>query len=285
MFIALISHSSSKIRSTKMRFLQFVLYLACIVLSVNAARKLNGSILDDIQQRIIGGIGATSARFPYSAAIYQTTPSGTFFCGGALINNQWVLTAGHCVADATEFIVQIGSAKLKDADPNRELLSTSTYVLHPEFNPDTLENDIGLIKFHMPVTFTDYVKPIPFASSDVSAREGAITMGWGQTSDANPGLTENLLFVYVVSITNEECSYYFGAQIKDSMLCVDGNYNQGFCWGDSGGPLVRHVSTGGEEHVGIASFISQNGCESTDPSGYTRTYFYHDWIQNVIDTN
>ncbi|KAH0811571.1 hypothetical protein GEV33_011222 [Tenebrio molitor] len=210
----------------------------------------SGSILDDIQQRIIGGIGATSARFPYSAAIYQTTPSGTFFCGGALINNQWVLTAGHCVADATEFIVQIGSAKLKDTDPNRELLSTSTYVLHPEFNPDTLENDIGLIKFHMPVTFTDYIKPIPFASSDMSVGEPGITMGWGQTSDANPGLTENLLYVYVVSITNEECSYYFGAQIKDSMLCVDGNYNQGFCWGDSGGPLVRHVSTGGEEHVG-----------------------------------
>jgi hypothetical protein len=82
----------------------------------------------------------------------------------------------------------------------------------------------------------------------MSVGEPGITMGWGQTSDgtsssfsnhlnqnfnfllANPGLTENLLYVYVVSITNEECSYYFGAQIKDSMLCVDGNYNQGFCW-------------------------------------------------------
>jgi hypothetical protein len=60
-------------------------------------------------------------------------------------------------SSATEFIVQIGSAKLKATDPNRELLSTSTYVLHPEFNPDTLENDIGLIKFHMPVTFTGKV--------------------------------------------------------------------------------------------------------------------------------
>jgi secreted trypsin-like serine protease len=33
--------------------------------------------------------------------------------------------------------------------------------------------------------------------------------------------------------------------------------------------------------VGIASFISSNGCESTDPSGYTKIFPYVDWILNV----
>lgn len=51
--------------------------------------------------------------------------------------------------------------------------------------------------------------------------------------------------------------------------------------GDNGSPLIEYVS-----HsywlVGIASFISGNGCESTDPSGYTRTFPYTTWIKSVI---
>jgi hypothetical protein len=35
------------------------------------------------------------------------------------------------------------------------------------------------------------------------------------------------------------------------------------------------------QHVGVSTFFSGNGCESTDPSGYTRTYPYVDWIKNV----
>lgn len=34
-------------------------------------------------------------------------------------------------------------------------------------------------------------------------------------------------------------------------------------------------------HVGVASFISQNGCETPEPSGYTRTFPYVDWIKSV----
>lgn len=33
--------------------------------------------------------------------------------------------------------------------------------------------------------------------------------------------------------------------------------------------------------IGISSFVSANGCESTYPSGYTRVYGYKDWINNI----
>ena len=94
-------------------------------------------------------------------------------------------------------------------------------------------------------------------------------------------------------------SVYYGSQITDSMICAAGNYNEGTCivsilggnkirnmwfyvvWkGDTGGPLII---TGGRNSllIGVASFISGNGCESTDPSGYTRIYQYADWIHNI----
>jgi hypothetical protein len=51
--------------------------------------------------------------------------------------------------------------------------------------------------------------------------------------------------------------------------------------GDGGTPLVRVRNGPTYTHMGVASFISQNGCESTDPSGYTRTLDYVEWIRNV----
>lgn len=47
--------------------------------------------------RIIGGEVARSGQFPFAAAIYTTTVDGTYFCGGTLLNTQWILTAGQCV--------------------------------------------------------------------------------------------------------------------------------------------------------------------------------------------
>ena len=55
---------------------------------------------------------------------------------------------------ATLFTIQLGSNTLTEDDPNRVTVATSEYALHPEFNPTTLENDVGLIKLRLPVEFT-----------------------------------------------------------------------------------------------------------------------------------
>lgn len=50
------------------------------------------------------------------------------------------------------FDIRLGSNRLNDASAVR--VATDEYYLHPDYNPDTLENDIGLIKFREPVEFT-----------------------------------------------------------------------------------------------------------------------------------
>ncbi|XP_063914157.1 brachyurin-like [Zophobas morio] len=232
--------------------------------------------------RIIGGSEARTGQFVFAAAIYTTTLGGNYFCGGTLLSDQWVLTAGQCVDGAELFDIHLGTNLLNGDDPYAVRVSADEYILHPEYDPLSLDNDIGLIWLRLPVEFSDYLRPVdylPFAELPTSSSGMAI--GWGQISDDDPGLVNDLRWVYVTSLSNVECKTVYGNQITDSMVCVDGNYNEGTCIGDTGSPLVQIISRGHTVVAGIASFVSMNGCESTDPSGFTRVFAYNDWIRNI----
>ncbi|RZC32325.1 Trypsin domain containing protein, partial [Asbolus verrucosus] len=222
-------------------------------------------------KNIIGGDTARVSQFRFAAAIHVHTEDSTFFCGGSLTGNQWIITSGHCAYNATLFTIQLGSSKLTGEDPNRVIVSTSTYFLHPDFNPDSLDNDIAVIKLRMPVMLNGYIQPIYMSSSNYVNSTTVIAFGFGQTTD--PELSNELKYVTLTTIPNAECRIFYGNQITDNMICASGNYNEGTCIGDTGGGLII---TNGKHNllVGVSSFISGNGCESTDPSGYTRAYPY-----------
>ena len=49
--------------------------------------------------KIVGGTNAGWGDVPWQVALSSSTGSNIFyvyFCGGTLINADWVLTAGHC---------------------------------------------------------------------------------------------------------------------------------------------------------------------------------------------
>jgi secreted trypsin-like serine protease len=48
----------------------------------------------DADPHITNGYTATHGQFPWQVAI---TIDNSYFCGGSLISDDWVLTAAHCV--------------------------------------------------------------------------------------------------------------------------------------------------------------------------------------------
>ena len=78
-----------------------ILLLCLFTLSINASFiQLPRVTLDKKtikNARIIGGQVASPGQFPWQVAIYKNTTDGRFFCGGAIINEQWILTAAQCV--------------------------------------------------------------------------------------------------------------------------------------------------------------------------------------------
>lgn len=92
----------------------------------------------------------------------------------------------------------MGSKDLTTADSNRQTVATSDWVVHPDFNPDSIENDIGLIQLRLPVTltgkwkfseknyscvFAGYIQQIYMPTVELSDSTSVTVLGWGQTSD------------------------------------------------------------------------------------------------------
>jgi secreted trypsin-like serine protease len=111
-------------------------------------------------------------------------------------------------------------------------------------------------------------------------------------------LADILNYVTLRAMSDAECRITYGNQLGQNMVCFEGNYNEGTCFvscrvccnfvpktifiqGDSGSPVVVRVSRGYDVAIAIASFFSSNGCESTDPSGFTKVFPYNDWIRNI----
>lgn len=53
------------------------------------------AIASPFEGRIVGGDDASPGQFPYQISL-RIKDSHT--CGGSIIDNEWILTAAHCVA-------------------------------------------------------------------------------------------------------------------------------------------------------------------------------------------
>lgn len=106
----------------------------------------------EIQPRIMGGNQAHSGQFPYFVHFeaYLGTeyePEVKHFvslCGAAIIDNEWILTAAHCLNDAKFLNVYFGSTHLHEAKLSNEVMAIArdNFYIHPAYDKDS--NDIGM---------------------------------------------------------------------------------------------------------------------------------------------
>ena len=108
------------------------------------------------------------------------------FCGGTLINSQYVVTAAHCVVDmvASEMLVMVGTNSQNTAlQLNSNAFFVSDIVYHMNYFDSNFTSgyDIAIIKLENPVTFSTTVSPIclPLASDSTTVYYKILTVtGW-----------------------------------------------------------------------------------------------------------
>lgn len=179
-------------------------------------------------------------------------------------------------------VVIAGSLNIDPVDSTGQMRYSSQIIIHPQYNPGNLNNDISLIRLDSPLELTYNAWPIALpGKSEVGSfydNEHVVASGWGKTTDYTSG-TNQLRFVDMYIEDRQKCINYYGSgTVTDGVICTYTEYGRrSTCNGDSGGPLVLK-RTG--RLIGCTSFVSTAGCQSGGPDGFTRVAHYLDWIQN-----
>jgi len=232
--------------------------------------------------RIVGGVEAEPNQWPWQVALFI---DDAWFCGGAIISENWVVTAAHCADGASYFDVMAGAHDVRaSSEPHRVEITSYNGIVHENYDDWALVNDIALVELPTPLEFNDYIKPACLPSLGDTADQGELVTctGWGKPSDSAGGIAPKLRMVSDLPvISNAECDSVYGI-VGDGVVCIDTTGGKGTCNGDSGGPLnmKAEVKAAGQQwkHVGVVSFGSSSGCEVGLPAGFTRTESYLDWI-------
>lgn len=230
----------------------------------------------------MNGTSVAVGRAPYFVRIVI---DGRLLCGGSLINGKRVVTAGHCVDAKSQFILNFGyiSDKIYIGQQYR-FANRPDAVLHPNYNRRSLANDIAIIKFDQPLTYTRYVGMVQIYRAQVNENTQLIAIGGGLNGDRKrPNV---LQWVNQVSISNADCAKaYNRTSVLPTVVCTRGLYGiESTCNGDSGSPLIYQLN-GKPQLVGVSSFGGGNslGCHNGLPSGFTRISNYLDFIDKTID--
>lgn len=174
-----------------------------------------------------------------------------------------------------------GIINIRDFGPTAQIreVPAANVKVHEFFSATSLQNDIALIRLNVPFELNDAVQTVALPRrQDISFTWLAgIAIGWGQTSDSESSLSDNLRWGESFIETNSECSSYFPGIITANHLCATGVGGRSICHGDNGGPII--VQHNDEfMQVGVASFV-HSVCETGYPGVFTRLTAYLDWIQ------
>ncbi|XP_045524788.1 vitellin-degrading protease-like [Pieris brassicae] len=229
--------------------------------------------------------------YPYTVSIRL---HGKHWCGGAIVGNQWVLTAAQCFdyVSKEEVTVRMGSVF---RDFGGKILSVIDIRRHPEYRTDQYypEHNLAMIKLNIPVTVGNRVQIVSVATPGAelpSVFGETIITGYGSvvTGQIREGQNQELRRMIVKEMPRTDCRRIYGNEYRlqhDHMCLQSVMRGVALCAGDTGDPAVHFsgVNRAGTLY-GIALFSGTEECaHKQKPGVYAKVSYSKGWITNVLN--
>ncbi|XP_043848879.1 mannan-binding lectin serine protease 2 isoform X1 [Dromiciops gliroides] len=245
-------------------------------------------------ERVLGGRKAKLGEFPWQVMLL-----GEALAGGALLYDNWVLTAAHAIYQQRDLSsLEIRMGVLKRLSTSYTKAWADAVFIHEGYTYDeaNFDNDIALIKLKNHVEINSNITPICLPRKNgthVKANDLGVVSGWGRTEKAFRA--RSLMYVELPVVDQQTCMAALENKkspggkplvLTDNMICA--GFQSGgkdSCSGDSGGPLVFLDHETQKWFVG--GIVSWGlGCGEANQYGvYTNVVNYISWIENIILNN
>lgn len=191
----------------------------------------------------------------------------------------YLLTSGTAI---------IGALNLAEDEDHRVTmdLTPENFILHEDFFPVSMRNDLGLVRLPQEVAFSGYIQPIKlprWSDGDFAGYMGTFA-GWGVTQEPATEFSDVLMYINNRIYTNEECQerFWMPMLIEEQNVCMSGEEGRSACIGDSGGPATVQVGADVVQ-IGVFSFGPASHCLDAIPIVCARVSHFLDWIQANSD--
>ncbi|KAG8300395.1 hypothetical protein J6590_077516 [Homalodisca vitripennis] len=244
-----------------------------------------------------GGEVAGFAEFTWQALVVSAG-NRSLLCGAAIIADNAVITAAHCVNKlvAADLLVKAGEWKLLAQNPKSvQVRPVAVIARHPAYDSGSLAKDLAILVLAQPLVFDTHIDKIcipPQLGSEYFQRAGqtCLITGWGKNALQGPVQGSDLHTVDVMVIPSRQCE----AQLKTSQNL--GKYfilNEGFscalppsdsdlCKVDFGSAVACQREDGRYELAGVNSWDIACPTKQSLPSVFATSDAQ--WITTVLST-
>ncbi|XP_015751521.1 PREDICTED: uncharacterized protein LOC107331445 [Acropora digitifera] len=233
---------------------------------------------------IVGGTVAPINSWPWQALL--RTRDGRQFCGGSLINPEWVLTATHCVVGKPPSNIQVtlGAHYFSTASVvgTEQYFNVAQIIQHENYgSPKQWSNDVALLKLSRPAVLRNGVGLVCLSDDQFQRpfnNKSCWTSGWG-TLVWRGFQPKELMQVDLPLVTTQTCSSIYPSYYDaNTMICAGQSQGgKGVCHGDSGGPLVCEFN--GKWYLeGVTSWVDLPCGAANKPAVYADVRNLKSWI-------